>query len=408
MYTLSSLTSRSSRAPRATVRLGVALALAVVAAPRAAHAQLDTSCALDCQAPITAECALPFSADVDPGQPAPSNGCASGSVGVPDRSIREGYPFSMTGVFDDYVRDTWTATVDFGDGAGPEPLTIAADRSFHFTHVYPDDGRYTLRVTVTDDSGAVGEDVSEIVVDNFVPVVSAGPSAALDEGQTFASSGSFVDTGADTWSATVDYGDGSGPEALALADDGTFALLHHYAFPGEFLVTVVVTDDDGGRGTGTALVTVRNVAPMPLIVVAPGGDLIDEAQTFVATGSFLDPGPGPFAATVDYGDGSGVSPLALAPDGTFVLSHFYGDDGFFPVTVTVVDGAGASGTAMVRVTVNNLAPTVDAGPGAHRDDRLGRRVGRAGPHARGRRHVPRRARLRDPRVVHRARPRDRR
>ncbi|MGH7178268.1 MAG: NPCBM/NEW2 domain-containing protein, partial [Tepidisphaeraceae bacterium] len=42
------------------------------------------------------------------------------------------------------------------------------------------------------------------------PVVSAGPGGTLTEGSTFSSSGSFTDSGAGPWTATVNYGDGSG------------------------------------------------------------------------------------------------------------------------------------------------------------------------------------------------------
>ena len=48
--------------------------------------------------------------------------------------------------------------------------------------------------------------------------------------------------GADTWTATVDYGDGGGG-ALAL-DGKTFALSHTYLVAGTFTVTVTVFDDD--------------------------------------------------------------------------------------------------------------------------------------------------------------------
>src|SRR5262245_13382996 len=58
-------------------------------------------------------------------------------------------------------------------------------------------------------------------VKNVAPVVNAGPDLAMDEipageGATLVASGSFSDPGADTWTATVDYGDGQGAVPLAL------------------------------------------------------------------------------------------------------------------------------------------------------------------------------------------------
>ena len=71
-------------------------------------------------------------------------------------------------------------------------------------------------------------------------------------------SGSFTDAdlAGDTFTATVNYGDGSGTKALALTGN-TFALRHRYSSPvGRFVVTVTVTDSEGMFGTGTTTVTV--------------------------------------------------------------------------------------------------------------------------------------------------------
>ena len=72
----------------------------------------------------------------------------------------------------------------------------------------------------------------------------------MDEGGTFTRNGSFVDPGTDTWSATVDYGDGSGVQPLTLSGK-TFTLSHVYADDdgGLFTVTVTVNDEDGGSGS---------------------------------------------------------------------------------------------------------------------------------------------------------------
>jgi PKD repeat protein len=64
---------------------------------------------------------------------------------------------------------------------------------------------------------------------------------------------------------------------------------------------------------------------------------------------------------VDYGDGSGVQPLALT-GATFQLSHTYADDGLYTVTVAVTDSEGGVGSDTLAVTVVNVAPSVDAGP----------------------------------------------
>ena len=89
--------------------------------------------------------------------------------------------------------------------------------------------------------------------------------------------------------------------------------------------------------------------------------VIAEGDTLVRSGSFTDADlEDSWTATVDYGDGSGVQPLALVGT-TFALNHVYADSGEYLTTVSVVDRNGATGSAAFRVTLQNLAPTVDAG-----------------------------------------------
>jgi PKD domain len=74
----------------------------------------------------------------------------------------------------------------------------------------------------------------------------------------FTGSGSFTDAdlAGPEFTATVNYGDGTGTHSLPLAGT-TFRLSHHYtALVGSYQVTVTVTDNDGVSGKGTATVTV--------------------------------------------------------------------------------------------------------------------------------------------------------
>ena len=70
--------------------------------------------------------------------------------------------------------------------------------------------------------------------------------------------GSFTDSdfSSDTFTATVDYGDGSPVQTLKLKSGSkTFKLAHTYAILGTYTVTVTITDDQGMSGTGQATVT---------------------------------------------------------------------------------------------------------------------------------------------------------
>ena len=89
------------------------------------------------------------------------------------------------------------------------------------------------------------------------PTIATLPARTVVRGTALNYAGGFTDAWGGAWSATVDYGDGSGPQPLALNSDRTFALSHLYtAAPGSYTVAVTVVSDIGGTATATLPVTV--------------------------------------------------------------------------------------------------------------------------------------------------------
>jgi subtilisin family serine protease len=74
-----------------------------------------------------------------------------------------GESFTATGSFADADPDQWTATVDYGDGAGAQPLALNG-KSFSLSHSYARAGSHTVRVTVRDDDGGADAVTAEVVV----------------------------------------------------------------------------------------------------------------------------------------------------------------------------------------------------------------------------------------------------
>ena len=179
------------------------------------------------------------------------------------------------------------------------------DKTFLLGHVYADNGSYTITVAVNDGT-ATGIDAVNVAVGNVAPTVDAGPNGTIATGATFSSAGSFTDPGADTWTGTVDYGDGTGVQPLTLAADKSFALSHPYATAGGYTVTVTVTDDDGGTDNDTATVTVEDVV-VPTLAVGDvelaEGDAGQQTATFTVTRA----GPTTGTSTVDFATADGTA-----------------------------------------------------------------------------------------------------
>jgi len=284
----------------------------------------------------------------------------------PDAIIVEGGTFASAGSFTDPGSDTWTGTVDYGDGSGPQPLALNPDGSFALDHGYADDGVYNVTVAITDDDGGVGTDAAVVTVNNVAPIVEAGADQFVLLGTPISLDPAiFTDPGLlDTHTAVVDWGDGvTLPGALTQGSGaGSVDATHSYSAVGTYTVTVTVTDNDGGTGSDTFTVGIVQTPNTPPIVDAGPDGSIDEGDFFVSAGSFSDPDTNDWTGTVDYGDSGAPQTLSLNADKSFALSHSYADDSVYTVMVTIDDGAGGVGVDTASVVVHNVPPTVDAGP----------------------------------------------
>ena len=170
--------------------------------------------------------------------------------------MREGAAWQMQGSVYDAGGSACTATVDYGDGQAAQDLMVGADGAFTLSHRWADDGARRVTVLAADAAGKRSQATVLVTVVNVAPRVSAGAGVRLHRGARLRRRGSFADPGADTWKATVDYGDGAGRHALPLTGK-TFVLNHRFrgARGRVFTVTVRVRDDDGGAGVARFRVT---------------------------------------------------------------------------------------------------------------------------------------------------------
>jgi hypothetical protein len=287
-------------------------------------------------------------------------------------TIDEGDTFVGSGSFVDPGDDTFGATVDYGVVTDEDmTLLLNLDKTFVLSHLYKQSGIFTTNVTLSDgtEEGSIFEEFL-VTVNNIAPTVIPGTGTTLFEGDSFVTSGSFTDPGEDDWIITVDYDDGSIPDSIAFNPDKTFDIGHTFANDGTYDVAVSVDDGDAIT-TESFTVTVTNVAPT--VDAGPDGNIF-EGFEFPSVGFVTDPGSELFAATVDYGDGSGVLPLIINGDDSFDLSHVYANNGIYILSVSVDDGDAISGDT-ASVTVTNTIPSISIGSAVVDENRLYKSLG---------------------------------
>ncbi len=243
------------------------------------------------------------------------------------------------------------------DASGPTP-----------THVYYDDGVYTVTLTMSDSQGFQDTDQCNITVLNIPPTAEWTSRSAdgtilnppYPEGKEILFEAIVYDPGIyDTFTYDWDFGDGT-----ILLDAGPL-VTHTYGDNDTYMVILKVTDDDGGVGIDdTPPLLTTNENPVASISI-PRCPFFEGAHACPIDGFFVDPGwLDTHSAVWDFGDGeyeiAVITEENEPPDatGTNFTTHQYGDDGIYNVTFTVIDDDGGMGTAQAGVSVYNLPPSI--------------------------------------------------
>jgi hypothetical protein len=161
------------------------------------------------------------------------------------------------------------------------------------------------------------------------------------------------DVNCEPLSASVHVEPGSG--MVMLSADGSFIYTPNSNFDGEDSFVYLVSDGVL-TDTATALIHVLEGGDNPE-VDAGEDETADEGEIVYFDGSFVDPARTLTAGETihwDFGDGESAT-------GTLTPIHAYDDNGEYTVVLTVTDQEGDVGFDSLVVTVDNVAPTVDAG-----------------------------------------------
>lgn len=264
---------------------------------------------------------------------------------------------------------------DFDDATGVSPTFDAVGQ----------DGVFTVAVKVTDTDGGYDVDTATVTVSNVAPSVSGlASNSPRSEGATLTVTGLVSDPGwLDPLTATVDWGDGAGPQAIAgtlenVRPDATltFSADHIYGDNGTFAVTVCGSDDDTTTCAPSFNVVISNVDPTAVIdeggttVVNGVNTIIAHAgETVTFSGRSTDPGSDDLTLSWDWDDGPPApdvstlylvnppvadppqSPSVQPRDVTDTKDHVFADACIYQVGFRAVDDDGGSASDSVAVLI---------------------------------------------------------
>jgi PKD repeat protein len=218
---------------------------------------------------------------------------------------------------------------NFGDGATATGSTAQ--------HTYAAAGTYSVTLTVTDNGGATGTLSKPITVSaaNIAPTAAfthteANLTASLDASTSSDPDGTIA-------SYAWDFGDGATGTGKSVQ--------HSYAAAGTYSVSLTVTDNGGASGSVTSSVTVTappNVLPTASFTTSATG-----LKLTVDASASADPDGTIASYAWDFGDGGTATGVNA--------SHSYLAAGSYPVTLTVTDNQGGTGTLSKPVTVSAAA-----------------------------------------------------
>lgn len=203
---------------------------------------------------------------------------------------------------------------------------------------------------------------------NAAPTANPGGPYTGTEGSAISlNGGGSTDPEGAALTFSWNYGDGSPVES---GPAGTHATRSHtYADnctvtcdAGAYVVTLTVSDGQGGTNTATTRATVANATPS---VTAGVNRSIVSGESLALTGSFTDAGvtDAPWNWLISWGIAPSTSGTRATP-GAITASRTYLAAGGYTVSLGVTDKDGATGSASFTLTVTRLAIGIDVLPGS--------------------------------------------
>jgi PKD repeat protein len=244
---------------------------------------------------------------------------------------------------------TWQQGVTTTLTAG-ERATLQAGGTVTKSHGYAaGGGTFGIFASLTDNAGATTDSsiAQAVVSPNLGPTASFTTEVDADDNLAVtinANGSSDPDGSIVSWRCQVYEG------AEWISRPAGTALVHGYPEHGTYLITVEVTDNEGGTDEASAYVDATNEAP------TAAGEATVVFRTVTIEDQSTDSDGTIASGTVDWSDGS--EPEAITPGGT--LEHVYPNTtADYNIILTAVDDDGDEDSALIPVEITAWAPTFD-------------------------------------------------
>lgn len=278
---------------------------------------------------------------------------------------RKGTQVFLDGVASDPDGDA--VVVAWSQVSGPASVTLDGGTTNAADFFAPAVGTYVFRFTATDTEGVTDSDQVTVTVWGLSPtaaITASVTTAEVEVSITFDGSGSSDPDGTIVDYA-FDFGDGTP------SDDGpSFAKIHAYSTPGSYIVSLVVTDDDGNVSSASVAVEVviplasANVNWKPLVAAVFAVVLIALGASSSRRRARGREGERDSAAIAFV---TTSLPFVLAEAATGILSYFTGLLSIPPLLGigTVVDG-GILAAGVTVAVLRGRSRNVSTSPGSGR------------------------------------------